>query len=134
MGATIDVEFPDGTVSPGTVVAVGNVAVNNQNVPGATPTVEITIRVDEIPADVDAFVQIPVTLRVVSESAAGAFVVPVSALVALAEGGYALEVVDGGGPDAPTHLIAVELGLFTDGFVSVTGAEVTAGLTVVVPS
>ncbi len=134
LGATIDVEFPDGTVSPGTVIDVGNVAVNNQNVPGATPTVEITIRVDQIPSDVDAFVQIPVTLRVVSESAAGAFVVPVSALVALAEGGYALEVVDGDGQDAPTHLIAVELGLFTDGFVSVTGADVAAGLTVVVPS
>ncbi len=134
LGATIEVEFPDGTVSDGTVVSVGNVAVNNTNVPGATPSVAITIRVDDIPASMDDYVQIAVTLRAVAESATDAFVVPVSALVALAEGGYALEVVDGSGPDAATHLIAVEPGIYSDGFVSVTGADVVEGLTVVVPS
>lgn len=136
LGATIDVEFPDGTVSTGTVVAVGNVAVNAENVPGATPTVTITLHVADIPAAVDDFVQIPVTLRAVAEEQQGAFVVPVSALVALAEGGYALEVVtDSSTAGAPvTSLIAVEPGLFTDGFVSITGEQVAAGLTVVVPS
>jgi len=141
MGATIDVEFPDGTVQPGTVVNVGNVATNTSNVPGATPSVTITIHVDKIPDSVDSFVEIPVTLRVVAQSEPNAFVVPVSALVALAEGGYALEVVDGtsttaaGNSDVtPTHLIGVTPGLFTDGFVSVTGTDLKAGLEVVVPS
>ena len=143
MGAAIDVEFPDGTVSTGTVVEVGTVAVNSDNVPGSTPTVSITLHVADIPATVDDFVQIPVTLRVVSEQVTDAFVVPVSALVALAEGGYAVEVVTGGatgdttGGSAPapaTTLIAVEPGLFADGFVSITGDQVKAGLQVVVPS
>ncbi len=136
LGATIDVEFPDGTVSTGTVVTVGNVAVNAENVPGATPTVSITLHVADIPEAVDDFVQIPVTLRVVAEEQLGAFVVPVSALVALAEGGYALEVVtDTSTAGEPvTTLIAVEPGLFTDGFVSITGDQVAAGLTIVVPS
>lgn len=139
-GATIDVEFPDGTIQPGTVINVGNVATNTSNVPGATPSVTITIHVDNIPASVDSFVEIPVTLRVVAQSEPKAFVVPVSALVALAEGGYALEVSDGAsttattGTGPPTHLIAVTPGLFTDGFVSVTGTDVQAGLDVVVPS
>ncbi|MCU1390441.1 MAG: hypothetical protein JWL72_3779, partial [Ilumatobacteraceae bacterium] len=136
VGATIDVEFPDGTEQPGTVVAVGTVATNTSNVPGSTPSVTITIHVDDIPTTVDSFVQIPVTLRVVSDSVPKAFVVPVSGLVALAEGGYALEVVDGKNTDGTnaTHLIGVATGLFTDGFVSVTGKDVKAGLEIVVPS
>lgn len=136
LGAKIDVEFPDGSIQPGTVVAVGNVATNTSNVPGSTPSVPITIHVDQIPPSVDSFVQVPVTLRVVSDSVPGAFVVPVSALVALAEGGYALEVVDGAAADGTslTHLIAVTPGLFTDGFVAVTGDKLSDGLTVVVPS
>ncbi|MCU1388431.1 MAG: hypothetical protein JWL72_1769 [Ilumatobacteraceae bacterium] len=136
VGATIDVEFPDGTEQPGTVVAVGTVATNTSNVPGSTPSVTITIHVDDIPTTVDSFVQIPVTLRVVSDSVPKAFVVPVSGLVALAEGGYALEVVDGKNADGTnaTHLIGVSTGLFTDGFVSVTGKGVKASLEIVVPS
>ena len=137
VGATIDVEFPDGTISQGTVVEVGTVAVSADNVPGSTPTVDITLHVADIPATVDDFVQIPVTLRVVSESLPDAFVVPVSALVALAEGGYALEVVTAEATSttpATTTLIAVTPGLFTDGFVSITGDQVADGLQVVVPS
>lgn len=136
LGAEIEVEFPDGTLTSGTVVEVGNVAVNAENVPGATPTVSITLHVADIPASVDDFVQIPVTLRVVAEQELDAFVVPVSALVALAEGGYAIEVVTGTGTgeQPTTTLVAVEPGLFADGFVSITGDGLSDGLTVVVPS
>ncbi|CAB4898555.1 unannotated protein [freshwater metagenome] len=136
LGATIDVEFPDATIQPGIVVAVGNVATNTSNTPGATPSVPITIHVDTIPPAVDSFVQIPVTLRVVADSAPRAFVVPVSALVALAEGGYAIEVVTGKAPDGSdaTKLIAVTPGLFANGFVAITGDQVQAGQNVVVPS
>ena len=85
---------------------------------------------------VNSFVQIPVTLRVVASSAPKAFVVPVSALVALAEGGYAIEIVTGKAADGTnvTKLIAVTPGLFADGFVAVTGDQVQAGQNVVVPS
>lgn len=134
LGAEIEVEFPDGTLTTGTVVEVGNVAVNAENVPGATPTVSITLHVADIPASVDDFVQIPVTLRVVAEQELDAFVVPVSALVALAEGGYAIEVVTGTGDQPTTTLVAVDPGLFADGFVSITGDGLSDGLTVVVPS
>jgi hypothetical protein len=157
MGATIEVDFPDGTISQGTVVKVGTVATTSSNTPGATPAVPITLHVADIPKSVDTFVQIPVTLRAVSQQAKHAFVVPVSALVALAEGGYALEVVtDAGGnavvvsapPDTsagattttldptttPTRLIGVTTGIFANGFVSVTGKGLEAGLRVVVPS
>ena len=43
--------------------------------------------------------------------------VPVAALLALAEGGYGVEVVDGG----DRRIVAVETGLFAGGRVEVTG-------------
>jgi hypothetical protein len=49
--------------------------------------------------------------------------VPVDAVLALAEGGYALEVVDEAGR---THLVGVELGVFADGMVEVRG-DIAAG-------
>jgi len=55
--------------------------------------------------------------------------VPVQALVALAEGGYGLEVVDG----AATRYVPVRTGLFANGRVEVSGAGLREGLTVGVP-
>jgi hypothetical protein len=55
--------------------------------------------------------------------------VPANALLALLEGGYAVErVTDGGG----TELVAVETGLFADGWVEVSG-DLAEGDEVVVP-
>ncbi|MEY2582693.1 MAG: hypothetical protein QOE09_2542 [Ilumatobacteraceae bacterium] len=134
LGATIDVQFPDSTVQPGTVVNVGNVATNT-GAPGDTPSVPVTIGVDKIPATVDSFVEIPVTLRVVSANVPNAIVVPVSALVALKEGGYAVQQVTGANRDGTnqTKLIGVKPGLFSNGFVQVEG-NLTANTDVVVPS
>jgi len=55
--------------------------------------------------------------------------VPVRALLALSEGGYAVETVRNG----IRKLVAVELGAFADGFVEITG-RVQPGTKVVVPS
>lgn len=129
VGSPVEIEFPDGTVSTGVVGDVGSVATNDSGQPGGQATVPISIEVDDIPRSVAGFVEIPVTLRVVTDSIPDAFVVPVPALVALAEGGYALEVVDG---PAATHLIPVETGVFVDGFVEVVGPELRDGLDVVV--
>ena len=63
----------------------------------------------------------------------GALVVPVTALLAQASGGYAVEVVDGSGLH---HLVPVTLGLFDDaqGLVQVTGSGLSVGQNVVVPT
>jgi hypothetical protein len=55
--------------------------------------------------------------------------VPVAALVALAEGGFGVEVVAG---DSRRY-VAVEAGLFADGRAEVTGAGLRQGMLVVVP-
>jgi multidrug efflux system membrane fusion protein len=55
--------------------------------------------------------------------------VSVAALVALAEGGYGLEIVEG----SATHYIKVETGLFANGRVEVTGDGLREGMTVGMP-
>jgi membrane fusion protein, multidrug efflux system len=56
--------------------------------------------------------------------------VPVAALLALAEGGYGVQVVEG----ATTRIVAVETGLFAGGRVEVSGAGISEGMTVGMPS
>jgi peptidoglycan hydrolase-like protein with peptidoglycan-binding domain len=135
LGSPIAVLFPDQSTQVGTVVNVGNVATTSSNQPGSIPNVRITIRVPEIPKSVEAFVETPVTLRIQSAKTANAFVVPVSALIALKEGGFAVETVTGADSAGArqTKLIGVKLGLFSDGFVQVDG-NLSAGIEVVVPS
>jgi hypothetical protein len=133
VGQTVDVELPDGTVVPGTVAAVGTVAETpegSENDPTAdtTPTIEVTVSLDD-PAAAGALDQAPVTVSVVTSAAQGVTAVPVDALLALAEGGYAVErPVAGGG----TELVPVEIGAFADGWVQVTG-DLAEGDDVVVP-
>ena len=70
---------------------------------------------------------------ITTASVRGALVVPVTALLAQSDGGYAVEVVGAG---ARNHLVPVSLGLFddADGLVQVTGSGLAAGQTVVVAS
>ena len=133
VGQAVDVELPDGTVVSGTVAAVGTVATVPEDaaddpMADQTPTIEVTISLDD-PAAAGTLDQAPVSVSVVTSAAQGVLAVPVDALLALAEGGYAVERrVAGGG----TELVAVEVGAFADGWVQVTG-DLAEGDDVVVP-
>ncbi|TCO56001.1 putative peptidoglycan binding protein [Actinocrispum wychmicini] len=71
-----------------------------------------------------------VSVRFTTASKPGVLVVPVGALVALAEGGYAVEIADVGG----RRLMAVRPGLFANGRVEVSAPELRAGMRVVTTS
>jgi hypothetical protein len=72
-----------------------------------------------------------VTVDITNAAAHGALAVPVASLLALAGGGYAVEVVEA---DGTHHLVGVTTGIFDDqaGLVQVTGDGVDAGQRVVV--
>lgn len=126
-GMAVTIDLPDGSTVPGRVRSIGRVATAGEN--GAAATVPVTIDVDEgakLP-DLDAA---PVTVHVVTEHHDGVLAVPVNALVALLEGGYAVEAV---GADGGHRYVGVTTGLFEDGMVEVTGDGLAAGDTVVVP-
>jgi len=126
VGDSVAVELPDGTDVSATVTEIGSVA---QTGPDGVSYFEMTVSLDDASAAV-GLDEAPVDVDVVSDAASQVLAVPVTALVALSEGGYAVEVQ---GADGTTRLIAVETGLFADGTVEVTGSELEAGMLVIVP-
>ncbi len=126
-GDTVSVELPDGTESSGKVTDIASVA---ETLPGASePTVEVTIKLADksVVGDLDGA---EVSVNVVRQTRPDVLTVPVDALLALREGGYAIELV---AEDGSTYLTAVEVGLFDDAGVEVSGSF-GAGDTVVVPA
>ncbi len=133
-GDRVTITLPDGSTTPGTVSSVGTVATapsNNSGGPGSGPTVPVQIRPTD-PAATGAPDQALVEVGITDQTVHNVLAVPVDALLARAGGGYAVEVVAGGGTH---HLVRVRLGLFDDaaGMVQVSRSELAAGQRVVVP-
>jgi peptidoglycan hydrolase-like protein with peptidoglycan-binding domain len=124
VGDQATVKLPDGGTVPGTISAIGAVATVQPGTPTIV-TVDVTVTLGT-QSGLSAYSSAPVDVALVAERRDGVLIVPVSALVALAEGGYGLQLLDGG----PPRTVAVTTGLFADGRVEVSGPEVREGLTV----
>ena len=152
----VDVELPDGSTVAGKVQSIGRIATTSTSQEGgSTTTLPVTITLDD-PEAVEDLDQAAVGVTVVRSSRENVLTVPVNALLALREGGYAVEVVDaargataspsgspaaespassGAASSAPqTHLVRVEPGLFDSGMVEITATGIEPGDLVVVPS
>jgi hypothetical protein len=133
-GDKVSITLPDNQTTPGVVSYVGTVATTPPSSGGTSSTPVITV--DVTPSEPSAtghLDQAPVQVSITTATVSGVLIVPVDALVSLAGGGYAVEVVEPGG----THeLVAVTLGLLDDagGTVQVSGAGLDAGQRVVVPA
>ena len=124
-GQTVTITLADENEVSGVVLDVGPVTRANQQ---ADPAVTVTI---EVIADADTdLVEGNVTITTISEAIEGAITVPTRGLVSLAEGGFAVEVVNA---DGTTGLVAVEIGAFDDGYVEVTEGDISVGAEIVVP-
>jgi hypothetical protein len=134
-GTAVGLTLPDGVETTGKVATIGSPssASDGQDRQGpdasSEPTVPVTITLDD-PTTAAAFDTGAVDVALERSREEGATAVPVEALLALVEGGYAVEVADG----TSSHLVGVEVGTFADGFVGVTGDGVEAGVEVVVPA
>ena len=128
----VALDLPDGSTAPGTVAEIGTVAEAGTDEFGnqSTPTVEVTIAV-ELPEGSAGWEQAPVEVRITRQSREDVLAVPVNALVALLEGGYAVERV---ADDGSSSLVGVELGIFQDGWVEVRTDGLDEGDAVAVPS
>lgn len=125
-GDAVSVVLPDDTRTGGTVVAVGTIATTDAQ---GMATVEVEVELDD-PTSAGNLDEAPVEIEVVVDSVQAATAVPVTALVALAEGGYAVQVAE---PDGTLRLTAVEPGFFADGLVEITAEAVQPGDRVVIP-
>ncbi len=127
VGDTVTIELPDGEEVPGTVSFVAETATTSADQLGAVFEIEVVLDDPSQAADLE---QAPVDVSVVADSVINVVAVPVSALVALAEGGYAVEVVQG---DGSTTLVRVEPGFYAGGLVEIESGSVEPGVSVIVP-
>ena len=113
VGTPVTIEFGDGTKVDGSVSEQISVP-QDDGTTKARSTIEPHGDVPGEPGEV--------TIAVDATLASDVTIVPVGALLALAEGGYAVEVVDGSGS---SHLVGVKVGEILDG-----KAEVSGGIAV----
>lgn len=125
VGDTVTVELPSGAEEPAVVTEIGSVVLATNQ--GAT-YFEMTVTLEN-PEAAEGLDEAPVDVIIVTDGADNVTAVPVTALLALAEGGYAVEVAQA---DGTTQLVGVETGLFSDGYVQVTGS-ISEGMEVVIP-
>ncbi|HEX8867120.1 MAG TPA: peptidoglycan-binding protein [Lentzea sp.] len=111
---------PDSREVPGKVSSVTN-APPAEN--GGGPKVDIAVTPDNA-SDVADLDTAPVRLKFTTESRVGVLTVPLAALVALKEGGYAVQLPSGA-------LKAVKTGLYSQDKVEISGDGITDGLEVV---
>lgn len=129
-GAEVQVTLPGGATVPGTITAIGAAAqAPENNGGGSEPTVTVTMTVTD-PAAADTFDQAPVTVTLVASRREGVLAAPVAALLALPEGGYGVQVVDG----AASRIVAVQTGTFAAGLVEISGQGIAEGTAVGVPA
>ncbi len=136
VGDPVLITLPDNSTTPGHVSFVGTVATapasDQSGSSSSTPTIEVDVIPDD-PAATGRLDRAPVDVAITTATARSVLAVPVNALLALAGGGYAVEVVE---PAGVHRLVAVSLGLFDDatGMVQASGAGLAAGQRVVVPA
>ncbi|EWM12530.1 peptidoglycan-binding protein [Kutzneria sp. 744] len=126
---TVEINGGSGT---GKVLDVGRTAVADKDAngqPTGKSVITVTVKLDD-PNLGGGLDSAPATVHFTKAVHKDVLVVPVGALLALAEGGYAVEVDDGG----TRRLVAVKTGLFSGGKVEVTGSGLAAGVKVVTTS
>jgi len=95
---------------------------------GAPTTIDVTVSLSD-QSKLGTLDAAPVDVAIVSAQAQNVLTVPVAALVALAEGGYGVQVVQG----STTQYVAVKTGMFAGGRVEVSGTGISAGTVVGIP-
>ncbi|XVV15171.1 peptidoglycan-binding protein [Actinoplanes sp. CA-131856] len=125
-GDHVTVTLPDDRTVKARILSVGRtLAAPAGGVADGAPKLTVLVTADK-PADLAKLDSADVQVNVAGKIAKNVLAAPVEALVALAEGGYAVQ-----GPDG---LIGVKTGMFADGWVEISGAGLAEGMDVVVAS
>ena len=138
VGDRARVVLPDNSTAVGRVARIGTVAgagpgtASGEESDSAGSTIPVYVKLER-DNDASAIDEAPVQVEITTDRVRDALSVPVTALLAGAEGGYAVESV---GDDGRRELVPVELGAFdhANGLVQVTGSELAEGDQVVVPA
>ncbi|MEU3461680.1 peptidoglycan-binding protein [Streptomyces sp. NPDC006733] len=128
-GSRVTVDLPGGGSAPGRVSSVGKTVEEGEDPQDRTPKITVTVTFDD-PSKVGGLDRSPVTVNLTGRTRKGVLSVPVNALLALPSGGFGVQVVENG----RARDVAVELGMFGQGRVEVSGGGLREGMKVGVPS
>ncbi|MEV3920101.1 peptidoglycan-binding domain-containing protein [Actinomadura coerulea] len=130
-GARVEVTLPEGRPVTAEIDEVTTVIEPGEQNEDPATKVEVTIWLDSAEARKAAarYALASADVRFTAGRRENVLTVPVSALVALREGGFGVEVVKGGA----SSYVPVETGLFADGKVEVSGPGIAEGALVGVP-
>jgi peptidoglycan hydrolase-like protein with peptidoglycan-binding domain len=153
VGDRVQIQLPEGQTTPGRVSQVGAEATaasrqatsppsaaasansaasgssDSSSQSGTTATVAVMVSLDR-PGDARGLDQVPVQVQITDTVHRNVLAVPIAALAALAGGGYAVAVDDGG----TRTLIPVTPGIFNGNLVEVSSSRLQPGMHVEVPS
>lgn len=119
-GGAVTVTLPNERMVDGVIAEVGTVVTEEE--------FEVAVTIAD-QAALGTLEAAPVDVDFVSATREDVLAVPVVALLALAEGGYGVEIVEGNS----TRIVAVKTGMFADGRVEVSGEAIAEGMMVGVP-
>lgn len=130
VGDKVEVKLPGGRTTTGVIASVGSVAETKGQGENAKQVIRVAVTLDDVGAT-GTLDKAPVRVGITSDSRKGVLAVPVNALLALAEGGYGVRVLDG----TPSgRIVPVNTGLFARGLVEVSGDGLEEGMSVEVPA
>lgn len=125
-GATVDVTLPDGGKVKGTITSTAPI-VDSSDSKNPKTEIEVTI---SLASGGENYSNATVKVNFTAAERKDVLTVPVAALLALAEGGYGVQVVENG----TTRIVAVQTGLFSGGRVEITGTGLEPGMSVGMPT
>ncbi|MGW2253232.1 hypothetical protein ACWCXH_23990 [Kitasatospora sp. NPDC001660] len=131
-GDQVSVTLPDNTTLACSVAQVSTAAQASPNggsgggTPGGGATVNVTLSLND-PTAAAHLDSAPVQAHFTTQTRQKVLAVPVGALLAVSQGGYAVQRADG-------QLLRVQTGLFANGLVEISGTGITEGLRVVTTS
>ncbi len=128
VGAGVSVALPNGTSVKGTITDVGTVATTSGSGAQQQTTIPVTVTLADNAA-AGKLDGATVSVSITRASRQNVLAVPVTALLVLPGGGYAVEAADG-----RHRRIQVQTGVFSNGLVEVSGPGLVEGLKVVAPS
>jgi peptidoglycan hydrolase-like protein with peptidoglycan-binding domain len=125
-GAEVSIELPDGGTTKGEITKVGEVAKQGHGDDPSTITVTVGVTKQR---SLGSYDKAPVTVHLTAGRHPDVLAVPIGALLAEPDGGYAVQVVEG----SRVRTVGVETGVFTDGKVEISGSGLSEGMKVGVP-
>jgi hypothetical protein len=135
--AAVSVTLPDGSTTAGRITGTTTVIQTSDSGDSGgagsddssiETSVEVTVAIEDQQA-LSGLDQASARVAFTAGTRENVLTVPVAALLALAEGGYGLQVVTGG----RSRVVPVVTGMFAGGRVEVSGEGLTGGITVGVP-